>query len=87
MVSHTWHVVLPTVTWDTLFSRRKYALAKVLVCPLNIWCVRRWQSLDGFTCEKAKALPIGLAKVPTLHQIAVGRNLESWWRYEGGPML
>jgi len=37
--------------------------------------------------EKAKALPISLAKVPTLHRIAVGRNLESWWRYEGGPML
>jgi len=58
-----------------------------MVCPLNIWCVRRWQSRDGFTWMKAKALPIGLAKVPTLHRIAVGRNLESWWRYEWGPML
>jgi len=41
----------------------------------------------GFICKKAKAFPIGLAKVPTLDRIAVGRNLESWWRYEGGPML
>jgi len=54
---------------------------------LHIWCLRRWQFLEGFACEKAKALPIGLAKAPTLHRIAVGRNLESWWRYEGGPML
>jgi len=22
-----------------------------------------------------------------LHRITVGRNLEPWWRYEGGPML
>jgi len=45
------------------------------------------QSLNGFTCEKEKALPLSLAKVPTLHRMAMGRNLESWWRYEGGPML
>ena len=43
--------------------------------PLNV-CVRRWQSLNGLICEKAKALPISLAKVPTLRRIAVGRNLE-----------
>jgi len=49
--------------------------------------IRRWHFLDGFTCEKAKALPIGLAKVPTLHRIAVGKNVEFWWRYEGGLML
>ena len=55
--------------------------------PLNIWCVCKLQSLDGFTGEKAKALTIGLAKLPALYRIAVGRNLESWWRYEGGPML
>jgi len=30
---------------------------------------------------------ISLAKVPTLHHISVDRNLESWWCYEGGPML
>jgi len=46
-----------------------------------------WQSLNGFTCEKAKALPLSLAKVLTLYQINVGRNLESWWCYEGGSML
>jgi len=44
-------------------------------------------SLDEFTCEKAKALPISLAKVSTLHWIAVGRNFESWWHYEGRLML
>jgi len=38
-------------------------------------------------CEKAKELPISLDKVPTLHQIAVGRNLELRWRYKGRPML
>jgi len=32
---------------------------------------------------EGKTLPINLAKVPTLHRIAVGRNLESWWRYKG----
>jgi len=58
-----------------------------MVCPLNLRCVRRWHSLDGFTYEKSKALPIGLAKVPTLYRIAVGRNLESWWRYERRPMF
>jgi len=59
----------------------------MLVYPLNVWCVRRWQSLNGFICEKAKALPISLAEVPTLHEITVGRNLELWWRYERRPML
>ena len=70
-----------------IFGRREQVLAKFLVCPLDIFCIRRWQSLNVFTCKKAKALPISLAKVPTLHRIAVGRNLESWCRYEGGPML
>jgi len=51
-----------------------------LVCP-------EVKSLNGFICGKAKDFPIGLAKVLTLHRIAVGRNLKSWWRYEGGPML
>jgi len=55
--------------------------------PLNVSCVQRWQSLDGFTSEKANALPMGLVKVPTLHRVAVGRNLDSWWRYKGRPML
>jgi len=45
------------------------------------------QSLNGFICEKAKALPINLVKVPTLHRVAVGRNLELRWRYERRPML
>ena len=45
------------------------------------------QSLNGFICEKPKALPISLAKVPTLHRIAVGRNLELRLRYKGRPML
>jgi len=27
-------------------------------------------------------MAIGLAKIPMLHRIAVGRNLESWWRCE-----
>ena len=64
-----------------------HTASKFLVCLLDVFCVRRWQSFNGFTCEKAKALPVSLAKVPTLHRIAVGRNLESRWRYEGGPVL
>jgi len=44
-------------------------------------------STVSLVCEKAKELPISLANVPTLHQIAVGRNFESWWRYERGPVL
>jgi len=59
---------------------------KNLVCPLNVWCVRWWRSLNGFICEKAKSLPISLAKVPMIHQIAVGRKLELRWRYKGRPM-
>jgi len=45
------------------------------------------QSLNGFICEKAKALPVSLAKVPMLHQIVLGRNLELQWHYEGRPVL
>jgi len=48
---------------------------------------KRWQSLNGSICEKAKVLPINLAKVPTLHGITVGRKLELWWRYEWRPIL
>jgi len=48
---------------------------------------RRWQSLNGFTCKKAKALPISLAEVPTLHRMAVERNFVSRWLYERGPVL
>ena len=47
-----------------------------LVCLLDVCCVRRWQSPNGFTCEKAKVLPIRLTKVPILHRIAVGKNFE-----------
>ena len=54
--------------------------SKYLMCP-------RLQSLNGFTCETAKVLPINLAKVQILNWIAVGRNLESWWRYEAGLVL
>jgi len=30
--------------------------------------------------KNAKAVPISLAEVPTLHQVAVDRYLGSWWR-------
>ena len=69
------------------FSPRNEELVAPLVCPLNIWCVRRWQSLNGFICEKAKALPISLAKITTLHRVAVGRNLKLRWRCKGRSML
>ena len=49
--------------------------------------VQRWQSLNGYTCGIAKAFPISLAKVPTNQHIAVDRNLEPWWLYEGELML
>jgi len=37
---------------------------------------QRWKSLTGFTCRKAKALPVRLAEVPTLPQLAVDRNVD-----------
>jgi len=49
---------------------------KILACLLDIWCVQRWQFSEGFICKKTKALPIGHAKVSTLHRIAAGGNLE-----------
>jgi len=61
--------------WDALFGRVWQTLAKFLVCLLDACLIRRWQSLNGFTWVKAKALPISLAKVPTLHRIAVGGTL------------
>jgi len=67
------------------FNQVSVSVSKVTVSTTSV--MRKWQSFNGFTCEKAKALPISLAKVPTLHRVAVGRNLELWWRYEGGPML
>jgi len=48
----------------------------------SLCCIRRWQSINGFTCKKAKALPISLAKVPTFHQISAGKNFQLRWRYE-----
>jgi len=36
------------IVWPRIVCSRK-----ILVCPLNIWCVRRWQSLNGFICENA----------------------------------
>jgi len=36
---------------------------------------------------EAKALPMSLAKVPTHHRIAVGRNFEPWWLSERGSVL
>jgi len=48
---------------------------------------RRWKSLTGFTCRKAKALPVSLAEVPTLHQMAIGRNVDPGCRYERGLVL
>ena len=58
----------------------------------NSWCAflmfvvsgRRWKSLTGLTCRKAKALPVSLAEVPTLPHLAVDRNVEPWCRYERG---
>jgi len=63
------------------------ALAKFLVCLLDVCFIRRWQSVNGFTCEKAKVLPISLAEIPTLQRIAGGRYFELRWRYEGGSVL
>jgi len=60
----TWHIVLETATWDALLSRKKQTLPKFLVRLLDFCCIRKWQSLNGFLCEKAKALPISLANVP-----------------------
>jgi len=70
------------ILWPRIAASRKNhgMFSQCLVCPEGL-------SLDGFTCEKAKVLLISLAKIPTLHRIAVGRNLESWWRYEGGLIL
>ena len=44
-----------TAMWDALFSRRKQALTKFLLCFLVVYCIRRWQSLNGFTCKKARS--------------------------------
>jgi len=64
------------------------ALAKFLVMPSQYLMYTEVAIAQQiFACEKAKALPISLAKVSTFHRIAVGRNIETWWRYEGGPML
>jgi len=37
--------------------------------------------------RRQKDIPVSLAKVPNLHRIAVGRNLELRWCYEGRLML
>ena len=66
---------------DSSFSQKN------VICLPDVCCVPMWQSLNGFTCKKAKALPTSFAKVPTLHRISVGRNLESRWRYEGGGVV
>ena len=86
----TWHIVLPAATWDYIVWPQKVGSREnpsmpspYLMCPE----VARWQSLNGFICEKAKALLVSFAKVPTLHRIAVGRNLELWWHYKGRSML
>ena len=45
-------IVLPASTFDTLFSRRKYALAEILVCPLNIWCGSKYANHSKFELIK-----------------------------------
>ena len=50
---------------------------KNLRMPSRYLVVRSWQPLNGFTCEKAKALPISLAKVPTL--LTSGRCGQEPW--------
>jgi len=67
----TWHLVLVTATWDTVFCC-KCRFSQNSWYALSMFCyVWRWQSFNGFACKKAKALPISLAKVPALHQITV----------------
>jgi len=70
------------IVWTQIAGSRK-----ILVCPLNVWYVYRWQFLKVFTCKKAKVLPISFATVPTLQQIGVGRNQEPWWCYRRGLVL
>jgi len=36
-------------------------------------------NLSRFTCKKANTIPISLAQVLTIQQIAVGWNLEPLW--------
>ena len=71
-------------TWDTLFNYKYQAVAKFLLCLPDVSCVWRWQSLNGFTCERTKTIPVSLTKIPTLHRIAAGRNFEPRWRYGVG---
>ena len=44
-------------------------------CFLDVCCIRRLQSLNEFTFQKAKTLSISFAKVPTLQRIGVDRHL------------
>ena len=70
------------VVWPLIVGSRKNPgmPSQYLMCP-EVAISQRIHLWEG------KSFPITLAEVPTLHWIAVGRNLESWWRYKGGPML
>jgi len=57
-----------TATRDAMFCRKQQSLAKFLMCLLDVYCMWRWQFVQGFICEKAKALLISAAKVPTLYR-------------------
>ena len=72
-----------TATWDT-FLPINSRFSQKSQCAFLMFVVsgRRWKSLTGFTCRKAKALPVSLAEVPTPPQLAVDRNVEPWCRYE-----
>ena len=71
-----------TATWDTLLGRGEQD-RKILGIPSRFLLCPE----VAISREKAKALPISLAKDPTLHRIAVGSNFESGWRYERGAAL
>ena len=71
------------IVWQQIVGSRKNPgmPSQCLMCP-EVAISQRIHLWEG-----KKALPISLVKVLTLHWIAVARNLELWWRYEGRPML
>jgi len=68
------HIVLATAMWDALLKRNT-RLSQNSCCLLDVCCIRRLQSLNAFTFQKAKTLSISFAKVPTLQRIGVDRHL------------
>jgi len=70
-----------------VYSHNEQALTYFLVSLLGVCYVQRWQSLNRFSCKKAKVLPISLAKVPMCDWITVGRNFEPPQHYDTGLLL